>query len=97
VTEHSASRVTIEGKPPAPTSPGDKSKGFFNDILSDGKGFSFHRFQIVIWTIVLGFVFVRNVIGQLAMPDFGSTLLTLMGISSATYLGMKLPEKPPVT
>lgn len=75
----------------------EKSRGFINDILSDGKGISFHRFQIVIWTIVLGFVFVRNVIGQLAMPDFGTTLLTLMGISSGTYLGMKLPEKPPGT
>lgn len=75
----------------------EKSRGFINDILSDGKGISFHRFQIVIWTIVLGFVFVRNVIGHLAMPDFGTTLLTLMGISSGTYLGMKLPEKPPGT
>ncbi|MEK6324671.1 MAG: hypothetical protein AABN33_23770 [Acidobacteriota bacterium] len=73
--------------------PGEESKGFLNDILRDGTGISFHRFQIVVWTIVLGFVFSRSVMSHLAMPDFGTNLLTLMGISSGTYLGMKLPER----
>jgi hypothetical protein len=27
------------------------------------------------------------------MPEFSTTLLGLMGISSGTYLGFKLPEK----
>ena len=27
------------------------------------------------------------------MPDFDSTLLTLMGISGGTYVGLKIPEK----
>lgn len=72
---------------------GAESKGFLNDILSDGTGVSFHRFQIVVWTIVLGFIFSRRVLNHLAMPDFGTNLLTLMGISSGTYLGLKLPEQ----
>jgi hypothetical protein len=72
---------------------GAESKGFLNDILSDGTGVSFHRFQIVVWTIVLGFIFSRRVLNHLAMPDFGANLLTLMGISSGTYLGLKLPEQ----
>jgi len=72
---------------------GEESKGFLNDILSDGTGVTFHRFQIVVWTIVLGFIFSRRVLNQLAMPDFGTNLLTLMGISSGTYLGLKLPEQ----
>lgn len=71
---------------------GEASKGFLNDILSDGTGVSFHRFQIVVWTIVLGFIFSRRVLNHLAMPEFGTNLLTLMGISSGTYLGLKLPE-----
>jgi hypothetical protein len=29
----------------------------------------------------------------LAMPDFNNSLLGLMGISSAAYAGMKIPEK----
>jgi hypothetical protein len=70
------------------------SRGFLNDILSDTTtGISFHRFQIAVWTIVLGFIFVRHVLNHLVMPDFSTNLLTLMGISSGTYLGMKLPEK----
>lgn len=72
---------------------GEGSRGFLNDILSDGTGVSFHRFQIVVWTIVLGFIFSRRVLNHLAMPDFGTNLLTLMGISSGTYLGLKLPEQ----
>jgi len=73
--------------------PGEGSRGFLNDVLGDGSGLSFHRFQIFVWTMVLGFVFCKNVLGHLAMPEFGTNLLTLMGISSGTYLGLKLPEQ----
>ena len=73
--------------------PGQGSRGFLNDVLGDGSGLSFHRFQIFVWTMVLGFVFFKNVMGHLAMPEFGTNLLTLMGISSGTYLGLKLPEQ----
>jgi hypothetical protein len=72
--------------------PGDP-KSFWRDICDDGNGASFHRLQIVIWTIVLGAVFVRSVADVISMPEFSDTLLTLMGISSGTYLGFKIPEK----
>ena len=66
---------------------------FLNDLLTDADGISFHRFQILIWTLVLGFVFIISVWRNLKMPAFDSSLLTLMGISGATYLGFKFPEK----
>lgn len=69
------------------------SKGFFNDVLSDGENVSFHRFQMVIWTIVLGCIFVWSVYRNMSMPEFDASLLTLMGISSGTYVGFKFPEK----
>lgn len=50
---------------------------------------SFHRFQIIVWTLVLGVVFCSEVLTKLGMPNFGSTLLILMGVSSGTYLGFK--------
>jgi hypothetical protein len=53
---------------------------------------TFHRFQIVVWTLVLGVVFVSEVMTKLAMPVFDATLLTLMGISSGTYLGFKVSK-----
>jgi hypothetical protein len=69
-------------------------KWFLMDLISDGNGISFHRFQMVVWTAVLTVVFIRSVIRDLAMPDFDATLLGLMGISSGTYVGFKFPEKP---
>jgi hypothetical protein len=43
--------------------------------------------------LVLGGIFVIGVYRDLAMPEFGGTLLALMGISSAGYVGFKFPEK----
>src|SRR5215216_4006022 len=69
------------------------SAGFLRDILSDSSGYSFHRFQIFAWTIVLGIIFVSSVYNNLTMPEFSSTLLGLMGLSAGTYIGFKFPEQ----
>jgi hypothetical protein len=69
------------------------SQGFLRDILSDGSGYSFHRFQIFSWTIVLGIIFVSSVYNNLTMPEFSPTLLGLMGLSAGTYIGFKFPEQ----
>ncbi|MEA2239880.1 MAG: hypothetical protein QOC81_4604 [Thermoanaerobaculia bacterium] len=78
---------------PAPDEPGGKSLGFLNDVMSDPNGVSLHRFQMFVWTLVLGVIFVGSVYKNLEMPQFSATLLGLMGISSGTYLGFKVPEK----
>jgi hypothetical protein len=69
------------------------SENFLKDLLTDVNGITLHRFQIVIWTLVLGFLFILGVYRELAMPQFSTTLLALMGISSGTYLGFKIPER----
>jgi hypothetical protein len=69
------------------------SEGFFVDILSDANGLTFHRFQMLAWTVVLGIMFAVSVARQLVMLDFSATLLGLMGISSGTYIGFKFPEQ----
>lgn len=69
------------------------SSGFLRDILSDSSGYSFHRFQIFAWTIVLGIIFVSSVYNGLTMPEFSPTLLGLMGLSAGTYIGFKFPEQ----
>jgi hypothetical protein len=56
--------------------------------------FSLARFQMAVWTVVLGFVFVVAVYNTLAMPDFSATLLGLTGISAGTYVGFKIPDPP---
>lgn len=78
---------------------------WFLDLLSEEvdtskrQTMSFHRFQIVVWTLVLGLIFCSEVYTKLSMPTFDSTLLILMGISSGTYLGFKFPsagqQQPP--
>lgn len=78
---------------PNPEEPGGTTKGFLNDVITDPNGVSLHRFQMFVWTLVLGVIFVGSVFKDLEMPQFSATLLGLMGISSGTYLGFKVPEK----
>ncbi|MET0223187.1 MAG: hypothetical protein ABW346_02260 [Terrimicrobium sp.] len=62
-----------------------------NDLLSesnDGRP-SFYRFQMIGWNFAFGVIFVRAVYYKLAMPEFSSDQLLLMGISNGTYLGFK--------
>lgn len=72
--------------------PPQESEGFFWDIMSDANDISLHRFQMAIWTAILGIVFIASVYNSLAMPEFSSTLLALMGVSGGTYIGFKFPE-----
>lgn len=77
--------AVVAGKPRA-------SRGFLRDILSDDGKISLHRVQLFVWTLILGVIFCGSVYRNLAMPSFSAMLLGLMGISSGTYLGFKLPE-----
>jgi hypothetical protein len=93
--QHKSLRMAeIQSSLAALPSPIGQSEGFFPDILRDETGISFHRFQMMAWTIILGFVFVSSVWRDFAMPDFNATLLGLMGISSGTYVGFKLSNSP---
>ena len=78
-----------------------QSEGWLKDILSDANGISFHRFQIAVWTLVLSIIFCVGVYETLAMPEFDTALMGMMGLSAGTYLGLKIPEpttpsKPPL-
>ncbi len=76
----------------AATAP-QESGGFLRDLLTDATGISFHRFQMFVWTLVLGALFIFSVWDRLSMPEFSATLLALLGVSSGTYLGFKIPER----
>jgi hypothetical protein len=74
------------------------SEGFFNDILSDQNGINVHRFQNVLWTAIAVVIYLSQIpdIGCGKLPALDNTLIALTGISSATYLGLKVNEnKPP--
>jgi hypothetical protein len=84
--DQALSDQTLRAKPP-------KTSGkWFVDVISDANGPSFYRFQVVLWTLILGIVFIWSVANEFSMPEFDTTLLILMGISNGTYLGFKIPE-----
>jgi hypothetical protein len=69
------------------------TRGITKDVLVGKDGVGLHRFQVVIWTVLLGALFVYEVWSNLSMPEFDNTLLALMGISAGAYLGFKIPER----
>ena len=70
----------------------NESLGFFTDILSDENGISVHRFQALVFNFIFGVIFVIEYFQDSEFTVFGDTELTLMGISSAAYVGLKLNE-----
>jgi hypothetical protein len=49
-----------------------------------------HRVQILVFSVVFGVYYMSQLNRLVALPDFSSAVLTLLGISSATYLGFKV-------
>lgn len=70
----------------------EESEGFWKDILSDANGYSIARYQHVVYTLVLGVGFIINVVINEKMIDFDPNMLTLAGVSSVGYLGIKRNE-----
>jgi hypothetical protein len=74
---------------PAGASFKQSSGGFWTDILTESGVVTVHRFQIVMFNLVIGFFFIFKVFGTLKMPVLSDTLLLLMGLSSATFTTLK--------
>jgi hypothetical protein len=69
------------------------STRFLDDLLSDDSGVNIHRFQMFLWTLVFGAFFIGRSLSKLELPTIDNGQLLLMGISSATYLGLRTAEK----
>jgi hypothetical protein len=69
------------------------SQGWYRDMTTDNNGPALHRLQVFVWTLALGTVFVIEVYHTLTMPAFSPTLLALMGVTSAGYIGFKYTEQ----
>lgn len=61
------SRARLKAAATVPTPP----RGFWYDLSNGGHGPSFHRVQMVLWTVILGLDFARSVIQVMPMPEFG--------------------------
>ncbi|HEY4273095.1 MAG TPA: hypothetical protein VGM65_13935 [Candidatus Udaeobacter sp.] len=69
------------------------SQGFFADLISEGGEPEIARLQMLVWNFILGIVFIWQSVFQWTMPTFDPMLMTLLGISSATYVGFKFVPK----
>ena len=87
-----ATAVAVDKNKEAAT-PVSKTEGAFTDMTSTEGGASLHRVQFALWSVVLMIVFCVTTYESLAMPEFNTGLLGLMGISSAAYATLKVPEK----
>jgi hypothetical protein len=65
---------------------------FLIDILSDENGISIHRFQTVLFNLLFGVSFLVLFFQNYVFPDFSTEQMTLLGISSSAYVGLKLTE-----
>lgn len=82
---------------PATTAKGEvlnatSSRGWFQDVLTDDTGISVVRLQFVVFNVIAGLYLVRQVLVAWALPDFDSSLLALISISSAGFLVQKTNE-----
>jgi hypothetical protein len=69
------------------------TQGLFTDLTTDVDGTALHRLQALVWTAVLGAIFIYEVLStDKMMPDMNANLLALMGISNAGYVGFKYNE-----
>lgn len=68
---------------------------FFKDLTSDESGVAVHRLQMLVFTIVVGLMFLNQVFTTGTMPHFDINTLLLLGISGATYIGFKTTEAQP--
>jgi len=71
---------------------------FLRDILSDSTGITVYRYQALIFNLIFSVVFLVEFLeniskNEMEFPVFENETLGLMGISAATYLGMKANEK----
>ncbi|MDS4040501.1 MAG: hypothetical protein RKP20_04925 [Candidatus Competibacter sp.] len=81
-------------QPPSKLPPVSKSR--LKDVLTDMQGGdTFYRWQMLVATLLLGVVFIIELVRNFVMTDFDLTMLGLMGISAGTYLGFKWPERSP--
>ncbi|MDB5683069.1 MAG: hypothetical protein JWM75_767 [Sphingomonas bacterium] len=73
------------------TTPEPLSGGFLADI-SGGERVELHRLQMILWTVVLGGIYVWNVLVNFTLTEFDTNLLSLAAVVNAVYVGLKTQE-----
>jgi len=65
------------------------NQSFIKDIVSDTKGISIFRIQLILFSLLLGSYFIISVISEMLLPVFDIMFLILFSISNIIYLVFK--------
>ena len=63
------------------------------DLISIGKNLNIFKFQVLIFTLFTAYVVVAEILRTYVFPTIPGELITLMGLSSAAYLGNEVTGK----
>jgi hypothetical protein len=68
------------------------TNGLVTDLLSETspRDWDPHRAQVLLFSGIFGIYYIFQLNRMLALPSFSADVLTLLGISGATYLGFKV-------
>lgn len=66
------------------------ANNILKDIISDARGISLYRLQLVLFIVLTGSYFIITVVSEMVFPAFGTYFLILYGISHGIYLLFRL-------
>ncbi|MBP4049607.1 hypothetical protein J9978_08855 [Chromobacterium violaceum] len=69
-----------------------RSRGWLQDVLDDGQGVSIHRYQALLANAGIGVAFLYKSVQMQGFYPIDASWLAVLGLSSATYVGMKSRE-----
>ncbi|TAK47204.1 MAG: hypothetical protein EPO23_12225 [Xanthobacteraceae bacterium] len=68
----------------------DLTKARWSDLITTGQEFDVYRFQSFVFAIVVGFTMIAGGFTQLSAFTIPETILSIVGLSQAVYIGGKL-------
>lgn len=85
--------AAIDRNPDAAAVPPKPSRGLLTDIAADTNGnIQLQRIQMILWTVILGLIFLWVFATRLELVSFDENLLALAGIVNGVYVGLKTQE-----
>lgn len=86
-----AGAARVVAGPPCAGASDTMTHGFLADIAG-GDRIELHRLQMIAWTIVLGAIYVYNILANFTLTQFDANLLALAGVVNGVYVGLKTQE-----
>jgi hypothetical protein len=75
---------------PTPRAAQAVTKGFWLDLVTTVDGeISLSKFQALVWTLVIGGIFVVDSLNTVTISALDGSLVALLGVSSGSYVGLK--------